>query len=286
VLSLVVTAGPNRYRVHEVLAASRPQLRPGDELLVLDLAPDGAGLDLRPSERRVTPRAPRSYGAARASAARAATGDLLLFLEDHCRPEPEAFDALRAAAEGVAVLGMELRCGNPQTLVARGAHLGAYASVDTIPGHNVAYDRKVLLDVAGDRLDDYLEVEYVLHWELARRGHAARAVAARAAHDAPASAAAALRTTFLNSASGAAARGRIERWSFARRVLYALAAPVRSPVIRFRRLLHLQGVERGALAYAGISYVVSAVGESVGALGGGSGRRALMQDLNVERPRR
>jgi GT2 family glycosyltransferase len=120
-----------------------------------------------------------TLGAANAAGVRAASAPVIVLAEDHCFPDPEWAEHLIRAHQGPwAAIGPAVRNANPATLVSWADLFIGYGpwlepvdanDRDFLPGHNTSYKRAVLLEF-GDRLDDLLNVETVLHWELRARG--------------------------------------------------------------------------------------------------------------------
>lgn len=181
-------------------------------------------------------------GEVRARAVREASAPIVVFTEDHCFPEPEWAAALLARHAGPwAAVGPVLRNANPDTMVSWADLFIAYSPWlapgsagprDHLPGHNSSYKVSVLLEY-GDRLDQLMEAESVLQWDLRRRGHQLfLEPAARAAHTNFA-----YWTTFrsIQVMNGRVfADTRCRDWSTAKRLAFAAASPL-IPVVRFAR---------------------------------------------------
>lgn len=181
-------------------------------------------------------------GQVRARAVREASAPLIVFTEDHCFPEPDWAAALLARhREPWAAVGPVLRNANPDTMVSWADLLIAYGPWlapgvagprDHLPGHNSSYKVSVLLEY-GDRLDELMEAESVLQWDLRRRGHQLfLETAARASH-----------TNFaywktfgpVQVMNGRVfADTRRKGWSPLKRLAFAAASPL-IPVVRFAR---------------------------------------------------
>jgi len=100
---------------------------------------------------------------ARASAARAATADFIMFAEDHCLPDPDCMDwIIKRLDEGWDGVGPALRPGDPG-VISHGAFLISYAQwmlpesgpVAHLPGHNAAVRRQLVIE-RGEELPDLL----------------------------------------------------------------------------------------------------------------------------------
>ena len=190
----------------------------------------------------------KEMGPVRARAVREASADIVAFAEDHCFPYPDWAEALLAAhAAPHAAVGPAVHNANPESNISwadllveygRWVAPGRRREVEMLPGHNSSYKRDVLLQY-GQELDNMMETETVLFWDLRRRGYTLLfEPAARVMH-----------TNFTRLGPylqvqwhlGRAFGGRrAEPWSVARRAAYALA----SPAIPFIRLSH---VVRGAI---------------------------------------
>jgi Glycosyl transferase family 2 len=117
--------------------------------------------------------------AARATGIRAASAPIVVFVEDHCFPEPGWASALLSRYEqgDWSAVGPVVLSANPGLLADMNLHLeyGEFAghNVGTyhhLPGHNSSYRREVLLDL-GERLDQELQAESTMHWRLGKEGH-------------------------------------------------------------------------------------------------------------------
>jgi hypothetical protein len=186
----------------------------------------------------------RSIAHANARGIGRARAAIVALAEDHCYPQREWAETLIAAHRGPwAVVGPVLRNANPSTAVSWCDFLIAYGPwIDPaprgpapfLPGHNSSYKRSVLSDY-GDRLEDMLVAETVLHLDLVRQGHALLLEpAARTAHLNFASLPVWLRVQFLAGRTFASTRAR--GWGTAKRLAYAAAAPL-IPFVRLVRLL-------------------------------------------------
>jgi len=185
-----------------------------------------------------------SISRANAAGVRRASAPLIAFAEDHCFPEPGWAEALVSAHEGpYAAVGPVVRNANPATAVSWADYLIGYGpwayprpsgEAPFLAGHNSSYKRAALLE-CGDRLQDMLAAETVLHMELRARGRRLYVCAdAVSSHVNFSRARSWLAVQVHNGRVFAAARRR--EWSTARRALYALASPM-IPVVRFARAL-------------------------------------------------
>ncbi len=185
-----------------------------------------------------------STAAARAAGVQAARAPIVAFVEDHCFPQAGWAAALIAAhREPWAAVGPAIGNANPCNAVSWANLLIEYSPwmepaaagpVEHLPGHNSSYKRRILLDY-GPALETMLESESILHWDLRAKGLGLfLEPAAVALHVNFTTLAASTRLRFHGGRMFAAARAR--RWSFARRMAYAAAAPL-IPLVRLRRIL-------------------------------------------------
>lgn len=115
-----------------------------------------------------------------AQGVRHARAPLVVFTEDHSFPAPNwAARLIAAHAQPYAAVGVAIRNGNPDTLTSWGDFFIAYGKwaeplasgeMDFLPGHNSSYKRAVLLEY-GARLEDMLDAETLLHWDLRAQGY-------------------------------------------------------------------------------------------------------------------
>jgi len=116
---------------------------------------------------------------ARAAGIRAATSPVVVLTEDHSRPEPEWAESLVRAHQGDwAVVGPAVQNGNPGSSLSWANFLIEYSEwlyptpggvLHHLPGHNSSYKIAALRPYWKD-LENWLEAESVLHWELEKRG--------------------------------------------------------------------------------------------------------------------
>lgn len=111
---------------------------------------------------------------------RSAKADLVVFCEDHCFPEPDwAALLVDAHQDDWAAVGPTIVNANPKNLCSWVSLFLDYSEwVDPvssgvkahIPGHNSCYKKRILLDY-GDSLEQMLEAESLLHWDLKEKGY-------------------------------------------------------------------------------------------------------------------
>jgi hypothetical protein len=123
---------------------------------------------------------PISVARANAAGVHQATESVVAFTEDHSFPDPGWAESLiKAHEQHWAAVGPAVRNANPATAVSWADFFIGYGpwaepisagTVDFLPGHNSSYKRAVLLKYEGG-LEDMLEAETILHWELRKKGH-------------------------------------------------------------------------------------------------------------------
>jgi hypothetical protein len=236
-------------------------------------------------------------GPARARAIREARADVIAFTEDHCFPDPTWAEALlRAHREPHAAVAPALRNANPETLVSWADLMVAYGRwvapgrrgvLSLLPGHNISYKRRLLLQYGAD-LDRLMEAETLLLWDLRARGHTLLfEPAATTAHtnfsrlDAWLDAQWHLGRVFAATRAGG--------WPVLRRVAYAAA----SPAIPFIRLGHIvrHGLRNGlpgsriavALPLVTLALAVDFVAQATGALFGSGASTARLSAYEFHR---
>jgi hypothetical protein len=245
----------------------------------------------------------RSVAAGNAAGVRAAAAPVVVFAEDHSFPDPGWAAALIEAHRGPwAAVGPVVANANPSSAVSWADFVVGYGPwaephesgvMHDLPGHNCSYKRAVLL-ACGDDLEERLNAECVLHWELRDRGHLLYLEsAARTSHVNFSRLSSWLAAAFFQGRTFAAERVRGEGWGPARRLAYAAAAPL-IPLVRMRRgLRDLRRTGAGhwllarVLPAALLGLSVSALGEALGyAAGPGDAPRQISRfefrrDLHV-----
>ncbi len=226
----------------------------------------------------------RSHGEASAAGVRAARGAVVVFAEDHCFPDPSWAEALLSAytSPEIVAVGPVFRNANPGTLVSwcdfaigYGPWIDPETSGDRpfLAGHNSSYRRETLLAL-GDRMEELLEAETVLHMELRAQGR--RLVVeprARTAHTNFGRLDVWLPVQYHCGRVFAAERAR--QWSWARRAFYAAASPLIPCVRLVRALGHLRRAGAGSPSVLRITpllalgLVADGIGQLVGYLAGG-----------------
>lgn len=286
-LSVVMVVGTCRARAQRALDAIGAQTARADlEAILVDVAPAGTPPLAPPAGLAVRTLAEPGlldYGLARTAGVRAARADAIAFVEDHAFAEPgwarAVIDAF--ADRAWTAVGYAFGNANPRNWISRSflvAILGPWAvpapdgPSQHLATNSVAYRRDALLAL-GDRLAPALDNDFNLQ-QVLRDGGAPMGLAAeaRVMHENYTHVRPAARALYRASWLFAVRRVELERWSRARRLAGALAAPV-YPWLRLLRLL--QAVRgRPAVLRAGLAglplivllFVAAAAGEARGYL--------------------
>jgi hypothetical protein len=185
-----------------------------------------------------------STSRARAAGVREATAPIVVMTEDHSFPEPDWAEALVSAHQANwAVVGPAVKNGNPDSILSWANLVIEYnewldpapgGEISHVPGHNSCYKRDVLLSY-GDDLEEWLEAESVLHWDLISKGHKlAIEPSARTRHFNFSRLWPSLELRYNCGRQFAAACR--EQWSLGRRLAYVAATPL-IPLVRLARIL-------------------------------------------------
>lgn len=238
-------------------------------------------------------------GPARALAARQACAPVVVYAEDHCFPDPGWAEALLRAHQGKhAAVGPAFRNANPTTAVSWADFMLAYGRwmvpgragiVPLLPGHNSSYKCQVL-QAYGSELDDFMESETVLFWDLRRRGHTLYfEPAATTAHMNFEKFNEWLSLTWHLGRVFAAERAR--EWTWPRRWAFGCAAPL-IPLIRLSHVLGSLRANRvdvspvaRALPLVLLALVVDALSQLTGAIAGAGGSTAPLTAYEFLRER-
>jgi Glycosyl transferase family 2 len=304
-LSVIVLTPDNYAPIRRLMAHLGAQTARSRLEIVL-LAPEPGRLQADEGElagfagvRMVEANVMRSTAEARAAGVRAATAPIVVFTEDHSLPEPAWAESLIRAHEGTwAVVGPAVSNANPRSAVSwanllieyiEWLHPAAREPVRHVPGHNSAYKRDVLLRY-GAALGERLEVESLLHWDLAAAGHRLLLEpAARTRHLNYSRLSASIPLRFWSGRLFAARRSR--DWSPGRRLLYIAGAPL-IPAVRLARILRQlrrpgRRIPRPAAVLPLTAFLLACntAGEAAGyALGAGTAPDRLV-DLDFRRER-
>lgn len=245
-----------------------------------------------------------SVNRARVAGMRRASAPLVAFVEDHCFPAPRWAEALIEAHRAVgagprrAAVGPVVGLANRHSARAWSNYLIQYCGwmrphpggpVDDLPGHNSSYKKDVLL-AYGDRLEETMEFEFVLHQDLRSRGWELwLAPAAETFHTFMTRVGPYLKEHVAIGQSLAAHRAR--RFSVPHRVARAVTSPL-LPLVRGARIwraVRARGWHRRlfprVVPWLAVGLVTNALGELLGyTLGPGSSARWTL-DIDFARER-
>jgi hypothetical protein len=246
--SAIVISPDGFHAVSRLVASLRRQSGAGRLELVFVFPPGAAmptsdALSGFAAHRFVEIPAMNSTARARAAGIRAASAPIVILTEDHCFPEDGWLEALISAhSGGWTVAGPSIANGNPGSLLSwanlaieynEWFHPASRGPVDHLPGHNSSYSRDVLLSF-GPALDEWLEAESVLHWDLRARGHRLLLESNAVVRHHNFSLWRDSLALRFNAGQQFAGMCRL-RWSIARRILYLGGAPL-IPLVRAFRI--------------------------------------------------
>lgn len=300
----VIMVTPDRFaRLRRTLKRLRAQSASGEVEIVV-VTPSAAAAEVDERELagffgyQIVESGPTTSSAVRrAAGVRAAQAPVIAFTEDHSLPQPGWARALiDAHRQPWAAVGPAFRNGNPESLTSWVNLLieyGPWVSPveagprDHIPPHNSSYKRDLLLEY-GDRLEDLLEAETVLQWDLRARGHELYLEpAAETSHYNISLLASTIPLRLAVGRMFAAARAR--GWPPGKRLAYAAASPL-IPLVRFARVAAIArrcASDRGIFPrvlpplFAGL--VVDGLGEALGYALGGGGSVARVTSFEYDR---
>ncbi len=251
-VSVILVVAHQRARAELALASVLAQEGVDEvEILVVDSAagayPPLPGCD-QPGVRVLIPPNREDFGEMKAEAVRQATGDFVLFIEDHVQAQPGWLRALSKAFDGPWVaVGTQVENANPYVglspIVAL-VNYGLWAppvdrgEADLLAGNNTAYRREALL-AYGDTLGSMLVSDTVLQWHLqSRGGRLFVETGAVIRHLNPTTLRNCLLAEFYYHWPFAGVRAEAFGWSFWQTLRYLVLSPV-IPWLRLRRLLKL-----------------------------------------------
>lgn len=225
-----------------------------DSLEIILVAPSREQLDLDESQMDVFARfdivelgSIQSIGQANAAGIRRATAAVVALAEDHCFPDADWAEHLIKAHDGPwAAVGPCVRNANPATAISWADLFIGYGpwlssasgrEIEFLPGHNSSYKRDVLLSY-GDRLEQMMDAETVLHWDLRAKGHHLYfEPTARVAHTNFSLWSSWVPIQYHNGRLFAGSRNQEMKWW--QRVIYIAGSPL-IPWVRLARLVALQ----------------------------------------------
>lgn len=187
-----------------------------------------------------------STGKAIAAGVRKANAPIVTYAEEHSFPDTYWAEALiEAHQQPWAAVGAVVANANPYYIVSWAAIFSDFGpwlepaekrECSSLPTHQTSYKRNILLDY-GPELEDMLEVETLLHWDLHAKGYKLYFEPSAKVHH--------LNISRLSSYIGAqfhggrlfgAARVWHEKWSKWLRLIYIVGIPM-IPIIRLWRIL-------------------------------------------------
>jgi glycosyltransferase involved in cell wall biosynthesis len=302
----VIVVTPDRYEtVRKTIRHLRAQkVKARIEVVLVAPSVDGLGLDEKELSgfhqfSVVAVGHMRSTARARAAGVLKACAPVVAFAEDHAFPAPGWAEALiNAHREDWAAVGPVMSNANPGSLtswanlaVEYGPWLAPMTGgeVEHLPGHNGSYKRELLLEY-GDRLEEMLDAESVLQWDLRARGHRLYLEPkARTFHENFTAPLSSVVLRFYGGRLFAAARAR--RWPIWRRLLFIGGSPL-IPLVRFSRLARelrrRDGTRRlwprlAPMLFAAL--VFDGAGELVGYAFGAGRAMAILSDMEFHRQR-
>jgi hypothetical protein len=278
-LSVVCFASPHRERTQRCLEALGAQTAIEEiELILLDGGDPADRPDPPPGLATVVEELPPepTLGASRALGIRTASDSVAIaFMSDHCYPRPGWARALiDAYREPWGAVGFVFTCPAPRTYGGRAAKIADHGPwlnatragrVDSISYCEASF-RRDLLDRLGDDLEWMLETDFSLQQRITEEGLAmALEPEAVIVHENVSTVLGNARLSYQWSRL-VGARHLGPDAGFARRVLYALVAPVAVPVMRTLRLIRdtRETVPRHELATALPAIIVKNLFEGVG----------------------
>jgi hypothetical protein len=240
-----------------------------------------------------------STARARAEGVRNASAPIVAFVEDHAFPAKGWAEALiNAHQNDWAAVGPVMANANPGSLtswvnlaVEYSQWLEPLAGGEAkhLPGHNGSYKRERLLEY-GDKLEEMLDAESILHWDLRAKGHRLYLEPrARTFHQNFSMLLPSIILRFHGGRLFAAARAR--RWPLWHRLIFTCGAPL-IPLVRFIRIvgdLRRKGRPRHLLPRIMPSLFAALVFDGLGEMVGyslGPGRSmAKLSDMEFHRQR-
>jgi len=302
----VVIVTPDRYEtIRKTIQHLRSQ-KARDQLEVVIVAPSKDGLSLIEEEvidffhLRIVEVGPiDSTAKARAAGIRQASAPVIAFVEDHSYPAPGWAETLIAVhRKPWAAVGPVMHNANPEKRTSWADMLISYGRwldptpegmIDFLPGHNSSYKRAILLEY-GPALEEMLEAESVLHWDLGAKGHQLYlSPAAKIFHVNFARFSSWLAVQFYSGRLFASTR--VRHWSFLRRFFYFTSSPL-IPLVRLLRImreLRQPGRPRNLLLSIlptlAIGLILNGTGEMIGYIFGVGNAMEKSSDMEFHRYR-
>ena len=304
-MSVIVVTPDNYQTMRKTVRHLRSQ-NVSQDLELIFVAPSADSLKLNESEMhgfwgyKIVEVGPvHSTAMARAAGVGAASAPIVALTEDHSHPAPGWAEALiNRHDEDWAAVGPVMHNANPHSLTSWASFLVEYSQWlgpsesgerEHLPGHNGTYKRDILLEY-GDRLEEMLDAESVLHWDLRARGHRLwLESAARTFHQNFSKPASIVSLRFNGGRLFASSRAR--EWPVWRRLLFTICSPLIPWVRCFRitRELRKPGRPRQLLPRLLpallFSLALDGAGEMIGYAFGPGGAMAKLSDLEFHRHR-
>ncbi len=249
-MSVVVITPDNYQTVRKTIRHLRAQ-KARDRIEIVLVAPSLDKLALEEKElsgffqyRVVEIGHMRSTARARAEGVRNASAPIVALVEDHAFPAPGWAEALiNAHQKEWAAVGPVIANANPRSLTSWVNLLVEYSQwlepaaggeAEHLPGHNGSYKRALLLEY-GDRLEEMLDAESILHWDLRAKGRRLYLEPkARTFHQNFSTPYSSIVLRFYGGRLFASARAR--HWPLHRRLLFTCGSPL-IPLVRFLRIV-------------------------------------------------
>lgn len=249
-LSVVITT-PEKYESIRLTVRHLRAQTVRDKIELVIVGPDESSISPPPSDvagfcacKILAIGEVKSIGRANAAGIRQASAPVVALAEDHCFPAPGWAEALIDAHRGPwAVVGPVIQNANPVSMVSWSDFIIGYGpwmypapagSPPFLPGHNSSYKKSVLLEY-GDRLEDFMEAETLLHIDLRHRGYQLYLEPrAQAFHTNFGLASSWFRVQFYAGRVFGASRAR--NWNLLKRLIYFAASPL-IPGVRLWRCL-------------------------------------------------
>ena len=279
-----------------------------DRIELVIVAPSALSLNVDPSEfhdflqhRIVELGSIRSIGSAYAAGIRAASAPVVVLGEDHSYPQNGWAEALVSAhRQPWAAVGPVVDNANPKTAISWADFLIGYGPwmkitsrnpIGFLPGHNSSYKRSILLSY-GERLEDMMEAECLMHWDLSSKGHQfCMEPSAVTFHTNFALASSFTKASYYSGRQFSASRAETQSWPLRRRLFYTAASPLIPPV-RFWRILkdmkRLKDVPIPTVATFGaliLGLIMDGIGQFVGYTFGAGNATMKLIELEFHRDR-
>lgn len=302
----VVVVTPDTYAtVRKSIQHLRAQQNP-NQLEIILVAPSAAHVAIDETELKDFNRFSivevgdmSSTARARVAGVHAASAEIVAFVEDHAFPAPGWADALIAAHRANwAAVGPVMSNANPRSITSWANLAIEYSywlepmprgEAEHLPGHNCSYKRSLLL-AYGDQLEEMMDAESILHWDLRARGHGlAIEPKARTLHQNFSRFLPSITLRFHGGRLFASARA--AQWPVWRSLVFTGAAPL-IPWVRFARIireLRREGRPRHLLPRIipalFILLAFDGLGEMVGYAFGAGRSMAILSEMEFHRQR-